>query len=773
MIFWENIFRRVLGDFLHQQLEFLREETGSFVNFRQSRSSILSIEDDSFHYVPISVLDLVLAMVCESKNSHRRYRWFVSTGNLYKVVAQFVRTHDCFIGGYKDSTTPDHSDGLKIGVKLREPEPSLARSLSQPTDTIAQIIWNPGYLSFEEFDLAPKEGQEFCLSPRYHAPFTTPSTALEASLHENITYTTSARWLHWDARTRAFYGTVPYFYQAQEMEELGAMRSQDPKISYGMRIIVRATVVDRLDEKARFEQSIRSRVSINAAPNWTSSLPKIMNDLYSPEKVGKMHDCGIPGLPLPLSKHRLSEKLDGGVYGSFKLGMSSVPTCGDARCYNCAPPHHRDLTTRGEGTFMQQQPDEVPTRDKGVPGQQGNRNDNEHPSSSDTLGNVGLSNTTTRSGCPATHCTSSLGRYRVLSAEERIIQHPPCQDCMPHRPKTFHPHRRGTEITTEDSGIGLDDASIPPRPGRAFDTRYNHGSSLAPNIAEECVMLMDNSQTGQVPFPRFDDNAAQLEVKYSPWQNWKKYSSLRGIDQSIEPNISQYGSESLKRIAKRSKLSSEESHTSIFAEWMLRDSTSKDLKLPSHRDSVNAAERTKRLGDILGREISSGVPDRYLDGSLDSYPDHSSSSTGSLISSGLDEDKGVDSQVSQIPETGPMDDAESKGAVKTDKDRRKEKASEEAAKVVNHLTAAITVSKSNHARNNMNQYLVPQEHKAAFVQMLRERDEQAHEDLGSDFEDIFFAASTDGSEAGSDDRSDRSDGINDSDEGVPIHSTAE
>lgn len=803
LIFWENLFRKVLSDLLHNQLDFLCQEIVSFAC--EGRSPLCNRGDDEIHYVPIRIIDIVLAMVERFKNTNRRYRWFFSTGNLYIAVAQFVRTHDCFTGGYQDYLLPDRADNLRIGVKLGEPDLTLSTTLSQPTDIVAQVVWNPGYLCFEEFDLTPKEGGEFCLTPTYNPPFITPSTMYKASVRENITYSTSACWLRWDSQTQCFCGTVPYLSEVQQQLDQGQdpsiVRSRYQRIAYTLLITVRAIVTEHLDEKVRFEQSIRARITINVAPSWTfEGSPRLVNDLYSPEKgdVVNMREG-----PLSPSKLHLSEKpggLYGGIYDHFHQGAGDR-NCSDVQCFSCLFPSHPEGNTQGHNPIKSQESENpIPSHhDVEAPGHipfiqrapENQDSQNERSSGSDTLGNSGTSKSGICSDFPLTSHNSLLWDYRVLTPEGTMKKR---------RGPTVRPRYGWSGVSAaQDQSfptLGPKEPDVYPGPGSA---RPNDGTMknrlgatippkydwFGPSTAQGQSSLGQQPRLGynepasfgsfgsfggiahsspeEHPFTKFDGNASGLEARYAPLQS-QKYSSLRGIDQFIQPDIGRHVTDSTEHIAREPMSSSDESNESIAAAPSL-DSSNRRARV--HTDSGYGSAPTKLSDDEPENDMSANKPiskipgGNVAEGSPDLYPGNSESNIGSFATAGSDRTGRSADQQGGLVGIGAIGDEKAR---KYDRARRIKVASDEAVKVVNSLTLPLQGFREDDFKKPGNPWLVHQEKKAEFVQMLRRMSQQEQEPADSDMEDIFFCSSSDSSDSSSEseevtENADRGEGV--------------
>ncbi|PGH11897.1 hypothetical protein AJ79_04589 [Helicocarpus griseus UAMH5409] len=267
LLFWEKTFKEVIGRLLHEQLELLehdRELTHRSFRNREQRQRKFS---DGVHYLPISMIDIATTMISCSKEHRRVYHWLASMGNIYKTVAQFVRTHDCFVYHPIDRAGFDVTGGLRIGVKLRDPDNYFQRTVARLSGTPVEVNWVPDMLSFEEYDPITTEGHEFRLIPQYHSTFASDGTegALEPP---HMAYESSAPWLRWDPSIPGFCGTVPFFSCSEERalfadEYLTIGSSPDEHEEYTLRIIITAKSEEFFGGNVKFEKTVRAKVTIN------------------------------------------------------------------------------------------------------------------------------------------------------------------------------------------------------------------------------------------------------------------------------------------------------------------------------------------------------------------------------------------------------------------------------------------------------------------------------------------------------------------------------
>ncbi|QSS53194.1 hypothetical protein I7I53_00372 [Histoplasma capsulatum var. duboisii H88] len=258
LLFWETIFRNVLEFLLHDQLELLLQQCGitalTFHNGEHQRGL-----SDRIHYLPIGMIDIATAMVTSYSEHRRIYHWLSSMGNIYKTVAQFIRTHDCFVAPTVDKRSFAMTHDLRIGVKLLSsndcPKGAANRLLGYPVE----VNWAPDMLSFDQFDPFTTEGQDFRLVPRYTSSltFSGADSVLEP---RHITYKTSAAWLWWDTSISGFSGTVPTYSDSGD-QTVDASGGQSEMFT--VRIMVTATSLEYFDTAVRFEKTVRSRVTIN------------------------------------------------------------------------------------------------------------------------------------------------------------------------------------------------------------------------------------------------------------------------------------------------------------------------------------------------------------------------------------------------------------------------------------------------------------------------------------------------------------------------------
>ncbi|KAK2763051.1 hypothetical protein FQN54_009684 [Arachnomyces sp. PD_36] len=758
LIFWENLFRKVLTDLVRNQLDFLRQETATFAH--DGFGGLSGPRDDDARYIPISIFDIVLAMVDRFRAAPRCYRWFASTGNIYNVVAQFVRTHDCFSGDYQDSIIWDRADNLRIGVKFGEADLKLSTTLSQPGDVVAQVVWNPGYLCFEEFDLTPKEGGDFSLTPTYNPPFITPNTLSQLSHRESILFTTSERWLHWDPQTQSFSGTVPYLSEIQQQIEQGEesriAHSQHREIAYTLRITVRAIVAEDLDSRVRFEQSIRTRITVNITRSWTfDSPPKLVNDLYSPEKVDPGMVRGGPFFPPKMDMSGHLGGGGGGVYDKLQPDLGN-PNLFDAQCFYCVYPERPSGNTVDQNPLAPQVP----------PHEDSQRS---HSSGSEDPRKL-APRTTAPLDYPSTSQNSLTWDYRVLTPEG-----------------TMHKRRDGSvppRYVWPRYSIAPDQSH--PAQGPGFGPGgINHNLGLTPDGSRPGT-IRANSNNGlaeELRSSRADGDVSRVD----PLNSWKNYSSLREVEHSIQPNI-HHGTDSLKRIANERRSRSEESNQSIFLEWMRQSLGYQGRKGHVQTDSGYGSASTKQSSHNTGEQASSEWPVGSGTEASSEIDLVNSDSNVDSFATAASKVEGKPTRQRQptwaniVAGTTPQEDvkfgkAENMEKVKIVKrfskpetERRIKDASDELIRVAK--TLSLQEFREEKYNGPDNPRLIRPEKKAEFAQMLRRRSQQEQESLGSDLEDIFFASSSSSSGIDSDDDDDE-DGSVDLDEGVHLHASGD
>ncbi|OJD22657.1 hypothetical protein ACJ73_05996 [Blastomyces percursus] len=268
LLFWETTFKQVLEYLLHDQLELLQQQCEAANRIHRNREQHRRSQSDRIHYLPISMIDIATAMVYTYKEHRRTYHWLASMGNIYKTVAQFVRTHDCFVApamGYGSFPT---TGDLRIGIKLLDVNDYLQTTATLQLSVYpVEVNWAPDMLSFDQFDPITTEGHEFRLVPRYNPPFNFTGADSYSKL-SHIIYKTSATWLRWDPSISGFNGTVPTCSDSEnQMLHSQASLVKDPlgersKI-YTLRIMITATALEYFGTSVRFEKTVRSRVMIN------------------------------------------------------------------------------------------------------------------------------------------------------------------------------------------------------------------------------------------------------------------------------------------------------------------------------------------------------------------------------------------------------------------------------------------------------------------------------------------------------------------------------
>ena len=76
LLFWEITFKKSLEELLRSQLEFLQQDPGisSIIYPEPGLDATNTPICDRFHYLPISLVDIVNAMIVCSKQRHRHHR---------------------------------------------------------------------------------------------------------------------------------------------------------------------------------------------------------------------------------------------------------------------------------------------------------------------------------------------------------------------------------------------------------------------------------------------------------------------------------------------------------------------------------------------------------------------------------------------------------------------------------------------------------------------------------------------------------------------------
>ncbi|KAK2814139.1 hypothetical protein FQN50_000543 [Emmonsiellopsis sp. PD_5] len=268
LLFWERTFKKVLEHLLHDQLELLKQQREIAAYVYPKGDIRAGNFSDGVHYLPVSMVDIVTAMVQCFKEHHRTFYWLASKGNMYTTVAQFVRTHDCFVYARGAVGGPWHgTGGFSVGVKILDP---IEHSHVIPPGLVGvpvEVNWAPDWLSFDEFELVTVEGNQFYLTPRYNSTFTSGIPACVTE-ERQIRYTTDAPWLRWDKEEQWFTGNVPFYSENEGLTLYpGASiirgASRDQSKLYTLRILVKATIKEEFGGDGIFERSVRSRVTVN------------------------------------------------------------------------------------------------------------------------------------------------------------------------------------------------------------------------------------------------------------------------------------------------------------------------------------------------------------------------------------------------------------------------------------------------------------------------------------------------------------------------------
>ncbi|WEW56132.1 hypothetical protein PRK78_001567 [Emydomyces testavorans] len=256
ILFWERIFRRALADLLHEKLRYL--EKFAYISEQTHLHSQQGLREErpKLYNIAISLPDMVLATEQLYKQQYHRFRWFASTGRMLDAIGEFIRLHDCFTW-----TGPNLGD-FRIGIQFKR-----SAQLSENSESPVEATWNPDNISFEPFDHPAIEGDEFQLIPRYNAPSRSCS-ALESGRHQEIEFSTTTNWLRWNAEINGFQGIVPFFSDITERElhpdatVIEDTVEDEDTTSYILHFMVKATFAQYFSSKARFEQTIRTKVAI-------------------------------------------------------------------------------------------------------------------------------------------------------------------------------------------------------------------------------------------------------------------------------------------------------------------------------------------------------------------------------------------------------------------------------------------------------------------------------------------------------------------------------
>ncbi|KAK2779524.1 hypothetical protein FQN53_001347 [Emmonsiellopsis sp. PD_33] len=268
LLFWERTFKKVLERLLHDQLELLKQQREIAAHVYPKDDTRGGNISDGVHHLSVSMIDIVTAMVQCFKEHHRPFYWLASKGNMYTTVAQFVRTHDCFVYAHGAVGGPWHgTGGFSVGVKILNP---IEHSHAIPPGLVGvpvEVNWAPDCLSFDEFEPVTVEGNQFYLIPRYNSTFTSGIPACVTE-ERRIRYTTDVPWLRWDKVEEWFTGNVPFYSENEGLTLYpGASiirgASRDQSQMYALRILVKATIKEEFGRDVIFERSVRSRVTIN------------------------------------------------------------------------------------------------------------------------------------------------------------------------------------------------------------------------------------------------------------------------------------------------------------------------------------------------------------------------------------------------------------------------------------------------------------------------------------------------------------------------------
>ncbi|OAX82757.1 hypothetical protein ACJ72_02894 [Emergomyces africanus] len=313
LLFWETSFRRVLEFLLRDQLELLKQQHDNKIQTLSTREQQKSGHWDRIHYLPISMLDIATAMVNTYREHRRMYHWLASKGNLYKAIAQFVRTHDCFVSPATTMSSFHTPGGLRIGVRLWDVKNYLQGKPIDLSGYPVEVNWASDTLSFVQFDPITAEGHKLCLVPRYNSPLKF-SEADGISEPDHIIYKTATPWLRWDASISGFSGTVPFYSSSEEhmmypeAPLIGGASGEQSKI-YTLRIMITATAMEYFDTAVRFERTLRARVTINIKKRKCPQLNPVQH--YTLGHVGPENGTcsGVQSSPKWGPMHQPSPKL--------------------------------------------------------------------------------------------------------------------------------------------------------------------------------------------------------------------------------------------------------------------------------------------------------------------------------------------------------------------------------------------------------------------------------------------------------------------------------
>jgi hypothetical protein len=530
LLFWEITFKKSLEDLLRHQLEFLQQDAGISGNtypdpgFDAENTPMR----DRFHYVPISLFDIVNAMVVYYKQHHHPYRWLVSTGNIYKVVAQLVRTHDCFVQTPVGSYYPNRVEDLKIGVRLWQPQTHIENSPDQSSESGVETSWNPGYLSFEKFDTSAHEGQEFSLTPRYQPPSNIGAINSEASGQFRIAYTTSAPWLRWNPQLAAFTGIIPFFSDMQNSRESIINNPKRPQFRlFTLPITVKVSVTEYFDSSVRFEQTVRARVTISVN-RWRSLEPDVFcsKSCCGSRAIDEADLANRYSQPMPRAVSPLNDRLIGKAQNYVYSGLGAE-LGGRRTGLNSEPPPYFHQTTQN---------------------QPGNQERQTGTRCNFSFGEVRFNKKSIYVDYPNSSSDSLLGRGDNRSPT------PPDNDISKFSPRMGESVHRSGNLGSENKDSAFDAESRPMRGDHPYYSRradtYSRkiksildGNLTPPGAAENsqnvstCSIVYLGKPKPQCLSPKFDDYAADLEEKYFPW---KKHSPRRGMNLSVRPKVSRH-----------------------------------------------------------------------------------------------------------------------------------------------------------------------------------------------------------------------------------------
>ncbi|KAL9110755.1 MAG: hypothetical protein Q9227_004747 [Pyrenula ochraceoflavens] len=216
---WRQLYLSALESKLSPELDYLQ----------RSLSTKCTQQSEKTFRFQIDLVSLVRDVVNRFKKEYPHMDWLSSSGKVYELVENLVRTHDCFS---QDISLGDPVLFLTIPFPQSPEEPAW-------TETPIEIWWQPPFLSFENLTVNHSPGDFVTFSPRIDF-----ATNDARDRNYQLRCFSSLDWLHYDASCNTFCGIIPV-----------------KSINQAISTIITAIITQDFGRGVQFERSIRAKVT--------------------------------------------------------------------------------------------------------------------------------------------------------------------------------------------------------------------------------------------------------------------------------------------------------------------------------------------------------------------------------------------------------------------------------------------------------------------------------------------------------------------------------